>query len=360
MINDPLLIALFASADQYLMADLYTITTMNGLVLRYTSLDQPLTVGGNTFLSSPLIVRSSIKQSVGVEVDDMQITVYPDASDMIGGDTWAGAAYKGILDNATFLVERAFFAPTWADYISKIYRFGGFISDIQQGGRTQIPISIKSDLFKLNLKLPLNIYQTTCRHALYDSGCGVNKATYQVASSVLAGSTQSLINCGLTQAGGTTGTYSMYTFGLADGEKSQFVAMFPRLVTVCTAIYINGIPQTTWTAEYKGTEALILFPTPPADGLIISGDFTYQTAGWFDLGTVVFTSGMNSGISRTVKSYAPGVLTFSLPFPYPPAVGDTFHVYAGCDKTMVTCNAKFSNLTHFSGEPFIPPAETAY
>lgn len=85
-----------------------------------------------------------------------------------------------------------------------------------------------------------------------------------------------------------------------------------------------------------------------------------QAAGWFTMGSVTFTSGANSGVSRTVKSYGPGVLVFSLPLPYLPAVGDTFTAYAGCDRLKTTCEAKFNNLLRFSGEPYIPAAETAY
>jgi len=85
-----------------------------------------------------------------------------------------------------------------------------------------------------------------------------------------------------------------------------------------------------------------------------------QTAGWFDLGSVTFTGGPNAGVSRTVKSYSPGVLVFSLPLPYTPAVGDTFTAYAGCNRMQATCQGKFNNLAKFSAEPYIPAAETAY
>jgi uncharacterized phage protein (TIGR02218 family) len=85
-----------------------------------------------------------------------------------------------------------------------------------------------------------------------------------------------------------------------------------------------------------------------------------QAAGYFDLGVLTFTAGANTGISRTVKSYAPGVHTLSFPLPSVPAIGDTFTTYPGCDKQQATCNAKFSNVANFGGFPFIPAPETAY
>lgn len=84
--------------------------------------------------------------------------------------------------------------------------------------------------------------------------------------------------------------------------------------------------------------------------------------GYFDRGSVVFTSGDNNGVTRGIKTYTNGSpSTFSMipPLPYTPAVADTFTVYPGCDKTMTVCQQKFDNLENFRGFPFIPVPETA-
>lgn len=84
-----------------------------------------------------------------------------------------------------------------------------------------------------------------------------------------------------------------------------------------------------------------------------------QAASYFDLGVVTFTSGQNSGVSRTIKSFAAGgLVTLIAPLPFAPATGDTFTIYPGCDKTMSTCTSRFSNLARFRGQPFIPVPET--
>lgn len=86
-----------------------------------------------------------------------------------------------------------------------------------------------------------------------------------------------------------------------------------------------------------------------------------QAAGYFDLGTIRFTTGANAGITRTVKTHTSGVIAPSFPFPYTPAAGDLFTAKPGCDKLMATCNsAKFSNLANFRGAPFIPAPELTY
>lgn len=84
-----------------------------------------------------------------------------------------------------------------------------------------------------------------------------------------------------------------------------------------------------------------------------------QAAGWFDQGTLKFTSGANVGIKRTVKGFASGRFDFALPLPYAPIAGDTFQTLPGCDKTQSTCNTKFSNTAHNTMFPYIPAAEVA-
>jgi uncharacterized phage protein (TIGR02218 family) len=78
-------------------------------------------------------------------------------------------------------------------------------------------------------------------------------------------------------------------------------------------------------------------------------------------GKILFGSGVNANVSATVKSVAAGVsLTLMYPLPSPPATGDGFTVYAGCDHTRATCNARFANLAAFRGFPFVPPPQIAY
>lgn len=85
-----------------------------------------------------------------------------------------------------------------------------------------------------------------------------------------------------------------------------------------------------------------------------------QADGWFALGYVVWLTGANAGLQSSVKAYAPTSGAFQLIYPLDnvPAVGDTFTAYPGCDKTQTTCTAKFNNLTHFRGFPYVPTPET--
>jgi uncharacterized phage protein (TIGR02218 family) len=86
-----------------------------------------------------------------------------------------------------------------------------------------------------------------------------------------------------------------------------------------------------------------------------------QADGYFDLGVITFTSGALNGRSFTVKSFlhAGGAVTTIAPL-VGVASSDTFTIVPGCDKQQATCNAKFSNLAHFRGYPYVPVPETLY
>jgi uncharacterized phage protein (TIGR02218 family) len=81
--------------------------------------------------------------------------------------------------------------------------------------------------------------------------------------------------------------------------------------------------------------------------------------GYFALGTITFTSGILNGVTRSIASFLSGAAVVIGPFPAAPTIGDTFDAYPGCDKLQATCTAKFSNLAHFAGMPFIPAPENS-
>lgn len=86
-----------------------------------------------------------------------------------------------------------------------------------------------------------------------------------------------------------------------------------------------------------------------------------QPTGYFDLGTILFTSGQNTGVKRTIASWTTGgVLNLSLPLPFAPLAGDTFQLVPGCNKMYSDTNGcpKFSNTARYRGFPYIPRPET--
>jgi uncharacterized phage protein (TIGR02218 family) len=76
----------------------------------------------------------------------------------------------------------------------------------------------------------------------------------------------------------------------------------------------------------------------------------------FTQGSILFSSGVNNGVSANIKSAVADVsLSLAYPLPHAPGVGDSFTVYFGCDHTQATCTSKFNNLANFRGFPYVPP-----
>lgn len=88
-----------------------------------------------------------------------------------------------------------------------------------------------------------------------------------------------------------------------------------------------------------------------------------QATGYFDLGTITFTSGALNGKTFPVRYYALGGPNSQVQLiknmPALPSAGDTFTVFPGCDKLQNTCTTKFSNLVHHRGFGYIPKVEVA-
>ena len=94
---------------------------------------------------------------------------------------------------------------------------------------------------------------------------------------------------------------------------------------------------------------------------IINDTTLSGASGIYSQGKVTFTSGVNNGISRSVKQYtngSPNTIALLSPFPNTPGVGDTFNIFNGCDKSLGTCLNTFNNLANFRGFPFIPESQT--
>ena len=84
-----------------------------------------------------------------------------------------------------------------------------------------------------------------------------------------------------------------------------------------------------------------------------------QDSADFTSGTVLFTSGNNNTLGMEIKEHIKlssggADITLTLPMPYVTTVGDNITVTRGCDKTLATCNTKFSNSINFRGEPHVP------
>ncbi|MFZ6767515.1 DUF2163 domain-containing protein [Undibacterium sp. Di26W] len=85
-----------------------------------------------------------------------------------------------------------------------------------------------------------------------------------------------------------------------------------------------------------------------------------QPDNYFAFGEIIFTSGDNSGVRRSVKGYVANKIELSYPLTFDLQEGDTFTIRAGCDRTRGENGcAKFANVDNFQGTPYVPPPESA-
>ena len=106
-----------------------------------------------------------------------------------------------------------------------------------------------------------------------------------------------------------------------------------------------------------------------ATGTISSGTTTNtincgstQATGYYNFGTITFTSGQNEGFKRNIKNYTlgtPSTVSLLTPLAFTPSSGDTFTIAPGCAKNTSICQGQYNNLANFRGFPAIPMPETS-
>ena len=79
-----------------------------------------------------------------------------------------------------------------------------------------------------------------------------------------------------------------------------------------------------------------------------------QAEDYWNHGQIWFTSGSNNGQKRKVVDFAEGFVYFDYALNNAVAVGDTYTIYRGCDKTLSMCQTVYSNDENYHGFHAIP------
>lgn len=220
------------NSDTFIMADLFTFDLPNGITVRLTSADGDLTVDGNVF-SAARIKRGRVRVVCGVEVDTLEITIYTNEGDSVGGISFITSLNLGALDGAHVTLERVFM-PTFGDTSAgTVILFGGRVADLQFG-RSETRLQVKSDLELLNIQMPRNLYQVGCLHTLFDAGCALSKASFGDDNTAAAGATATAFRGSQTKAddyyaAGTVTFTSGWNAGASYTVKSYASGVFTLL-----------------------------------------------------------------------------------------------------------------------------------
>jgi hypothetical protein len=450
----PELIDFLRSGQEFFMADLYTFKLLDGTILRLTSFDNSVQVGPLLYSATgPAIERSRIKQRVGVQVDNLELEIFPRAADLLRSLPWPGSLTAGNLDGARITLERAFFpsplktiqgpeiivngdfegadlSDFWffkedsADGSMALQTGGAFAGSkcvkisVVNGGPDLLGVAFGSNyyppdnrakngttwraVFAAKASKPATLwlawsgdikgddyvnlpYQLTPRYKVFSSTFILPRDEQNFGPYFnLGGQANNGVDFYLdilsfyeeVPFAGVApvvplGIVKLFEGRAADMEISRtkitlsiksdlelLNIQMPRNVYQAGCIYTLYEPDCGAPASTFRVEGVVTGTSSTRREIHASG--LSQPAPWFDLGHLTFTSGLNNGASRTIKTYSPGVLHLALNLPATPGPGDTFHVWPGCDKTLDTCQGKFNNRAHFRGFPFIPEPRTIY
>lgn len=195
--SNPTLNALLATGN-FLAADLYTFSLVDGTVLRYTSFDVDFVYSPNTWLKDgPIFKRSKTRTVMGMETDTLSLRISPRSTDLIGSQTWLQAVCSGRMDGAEVSLDQGF-ANLQLSVAGTINKFVGSVAQLTVS-RGEIEMEVNSPLEFLSVKMPRNVYQDGCQHVLYDGGCALLAATYAVNNAVASSPTTLGFNTTLAQ-----------------------------------------------------------------------------------------------------------------------------------------------------------------
>jgi uncharacterized phage protein (TIGR02218 family) len=252
----------------------WRLTRKDGVVYGFTDHDRDLIFDGTTFEAAAGFSASEIKDTVGLSVDNLEVTSAISSLRLAEADLAAG-----FYDDAKVEIFRV----NWQDTSQRVLMRTGSLGEVKRKG-TLFAAEVRG--LAHYLQQPKGrLYQYTCDADLGDARCKINLS----------------------------------------------LAAFRGTGTVASVL--SGRRFTA------------------------SGLASFATD-WFTRGLLTFTSGAANGQKIEVKSHAAigGVVTIELwvPVRAPLLAGQTFTITAGCDKTIGTCKAKFSNAVNFRGFPHMP------
>lgn len=216
-----------------LRADFYTITPRNGSVLRYTDADKTLVVAGNTFVSGPILQRSKTKQTVGVSVDSMQVTLVDSGNTLIEGKPIIQQFRAGYFKGAQCKVEKGFFLSFDDTSPGLVHHFEGEVSE-PACDHMSVSFLVKSAMAELNKQMPEDVYQGTCGNQLFDTVCGAVEASF-----TYTGTAGIVVNRSRFQLSGVVQPDTFFALGKAKFNTGANAGQPPRTIKIHAAGYIE-------------------------------------------------------------------------------------------------------------------------
>ncbi|MBF4041879.1 DUF2163 domain-containing protein [Burkholderia pseudomallei] len=334
------------------LATLWLVTRKDGAQFGFTDLDQPIIYGGVTYEATGGYTHSQIDMTSDLSTSNLEVQAVFDSANItpesLESGLWDFAQVRCSLVNYADLTQGAVILSSGTLGQVSITN-GAYKAELR--GVAQLMQQEQGD-----------VYSPTCRANFGDSKCTVDRGPLTVSGSVA-----SLVNATtwndptLTQVGTVSAyvdtkgekvpTHSPYTIQVVPPTGGAFVS--DGGVTNSQGKTLSLVSSSPGDGQYDvNSTGLYAFSGSDA-GWEVFIDYDY-TIGYFAYGKVTWLTGQNAGFSMEVKTFSPGVVTLAMAMPYPIAVGDTYQIVPGCDRTIGTCFARYNNIVHFRGEPYIP------
>lgn len=224
-----------ANSQPFVKVDCYTFTLIDGTVLRYADYMSDVVVNGVTYSGSGIkLSRNQLTHKTGVAADTMTIYVQATLTDTIEGLPWYTAVRLGRLDGALVDLDIAIAQSPGSTFAGTVNWFSGSVSVINPMSRTGCTIQVTSDVERMAMMMPRRVYQPMCGNDLFDSACGLNRASYQSA-------------CTLTSIADAYG--AVYNSNITDGSV---VGYFDQGYAMLTSGPYTGFRKTIKYTDFAG------------------------------------------------------------------------------------------------------------
>ena len=261
----------------------WRLSRRDGLRLGFTDHDRPVIFDGTTFEAATGFTASEIKDTIGLSVDNLEVTSALTSDHLVEADL-AGGFY----DDAAVEIFRV----NWADPSQRVLMRSGSLGEVRRSG---IAFSAEIRGLAHYLQQPKGrLYQYTCDADLGDARCGINRSApaYQGLGSIAAvASPRSFTASGLAAYASDWFTRGLLTFTsgaalnqaieikahmlspagivtielwsparlpLAAGQTFTLTAGCDKHVTTCRDKFANAV-------NFRG------FPTMPGNDFMVAG-----------------------------------------------------------------------------------------
>lgn len=233
------LAALFDSGRPCFQADLWTITLLNGTILRYTSADVDLVWGGQVYSAhGPIIKRGNVQRTTGLDTDTLDVTVIATDDHLVSGRTWPQAIRQRVLSGSTWAVSRLY-ADDWSAPVGVLERFSGTFGELYDFTPYEITFSVNGATALLDILMPREVYSTACTHTIYSPRCTLSKSAHAVAA--IVSGTGSYLRIPVT-ADGAADAYALGELEIVNGSMAGVTATI-RSNSVGELVLMSPLPE---------------------------------------------------------------------------------------------------------------------